>query len=261
MKTWSATEARSEGLETPAWHVQFLTWAGGGLWGEGEAWEDGHGRDTAALGTGWSWPPQGNEEECGLLLSGSPEYLSQDGERRKGIGQDTWPWNRDGIHCPAAGSGPGETKVGSLWLNLVVNRSTRGRNQVSQTCMEDHVWPDERLRYNVQLAWNMCGGQDDAMLTAPKKEVLWSLGQRGGACTPPSPPPPPTPAYLCNRPLLCWPYSEEHAFLGPGERNAEKQGRLPPVMSILSFVSLFFKLPKVFLPCTVIGWDKTNTKS
>ena len=30
----------------------------------------------------------------------------------------------------AAGSGTGESKVGSLWLNLVANRSTRGRKIV-----------------------------------------------------------------------------------------------------------------------------------
>ena len=83
---------------------------------------------------GLSWPlTWGNEDECGLIFPGFLEHLRQNEKWRKGVGQKTRPWHREGVYCPSCGVRHWRTNVGSLWVNLFANRSTWRQNHASQT--------------------------------------------------------------------------------------------------------------------------------
>ena len=127
------TAARHEGREALDWRERFLNWAEEGPWGEGGAWEEVHGRDGATLHTRVELATWGNEDECALILPGFLEHLQQNEKWRKGVGQKTRPWHREGVYCPRCGVRHWRTNVGSLWVNLFANRSTWRQNHASQT--------------------------------------------------------------------------------------------------------------------------------
>ena len=135
------------------------------------------------------WPARSYKNEGGPFVSCLSENLSDDGNRREGIGEEIWPGYWQCVHCPGCrvwnwGHRQWQTMTEASGKEVDVRCEPGWPNRLehwvhkSPFRLQDHEWSTEEVGQNVQPARNILGWQLDGLAGAPRKQLLHSLRER-----------------------------------------------------------------------------------